>query len=44
MKPGVSDKLMKEWDAIPQEKLRAVCDSFLDRLKAIVMNKGSYIE
>ena len=37
-------KLMKEWDTIPQETLRAVCDSFPDRLKAIVKNKGSYIE
>ena len=37
-------KLMKEWDAITQETLRAACDSFLDRLKAVVKNKGSYIE
>ena len=37
-------KLMKEWDAIPQEMLHAVCNSFPDRLKAVVKNKGSYIE
>ena len=37
-------KLIKEWDAIPQEMLCAVCDSFPDRLKAVVKNKGSYIE
>ena len=37
-------KLMKEWGAIPQEMLHAACDSFSDRLKAIVKNKGSYIE
>ena len=37
-------KLMKEWDAIPQKMLRAACDSFPDRLKAVVKNKGSYIE
>ena len=37
-------KLIKEWDAIPQEMLRATCKSFPDRLKAIVKNKGSYIE
>ena len=37
-------KLMKEWDAIPQETLHAMCDSFPDRLKAVVKNKGSYIE
>ena len=37
-------KLMKEWDAIPQETLRAACNSFPDILKVIVKNKGSYIE
>ena len=37
-------KLMKEWDAIPQEMLRAACNLFPDRLKAIVKNKGTYIE
>ena len=37
-------KLIKEWDTIPLEMLRAACNSFLDRLKAVVKNKGSYIE
>ena len=37
-------KLMKEWDTIPQKTLRATCNSFPDRLKAIVKNKGSYME
>ena len=37
-------KLIKEWDAIPQETLRAACDSFPVRLKAVVKNKESYIE
>ena len=37
-------KLMKEWDTIPQETLCATCDSFSDRLKAVIKNKGSYIE
>ena len=37
-------KLMKEWETIPQETLRAACDSFPDRLKAVVKKKGSYIE
>ena len=37
-------KLMKEWEAIPQETLRAAYDSFPDRLKDVVKNKGSYIE
>ena len=36
-------KLMKEWDAIPQET-HAACELFPDRLKAVVKNKGSYIE
>ena len=37
-------KLMKEWDAIPQETLCVTCDLFPDRLKAVVKNKRSYIE
>ena len=37
-------KLMKERDAISQETLCAMCDSFPDRLKAVVKNKESYIE
>ena len=37
-------KLMKEWDTIPQEMLRAACDLFPDRLKVVVKNKESYIE
>ena len=37
-------KLKKEWDAIPQEQIRAACDAFVGRLKAIIRNKGGYIE
>ena len=37
---SLNAKLMKEWDAIPQETLCAACNSFPDRLKAIVKNKG----
>ncbi len=37
-------KLKKEWDAIPQEQIRAACDAFVGRLKAVVRNKGGYIE
>ena len=33
-----------EWDAIPQETLRAACASFTARSKAVVKNKGRYIE
>ncbi|KAF2365447.1 hypothetical protein FHG87_003792 [Trinorchestia longiramus] len=28
-------KLQREWEAIPQEQMRAVCDAFVKRLKAI---------
>ena len=37
-------KLQKKWEAIPQEHIRATCNAFVDRLKAVVRNKGSYIE
>ena len=37
-------KLKKEWDAILQEQIRAACDAFVGRLKAVVRNKGNYIE
>ena len=35
-------KLLKEWDAIPQETLHAACALFTARLKAVVKNKGHY--
>ena len=34
-------KLKKEWDAIPKEQIRAACDAFVGRLKAVVRG---YIE
>ncbi|KAF2344970.1 hypothetical protein FHG87_024274 [Trinorchestia longiramus] len=37
-------KLQREWEAIPQEQIRATCDAFVNRLKAVVRNKGGYIE
>ena len=37
-------KLTKEWNKIPQKQLRAACDAFVPRLKAVVHNQGSYIE
>ncbi|KAF2358823.1 hypothetical protein FHG87_010421 [Trinorchestia longiramus] len=37
-------KLQREWEAIPQEQIRAACDAFVYRLKAVVLNKGGYIE
>ncbi|KAF2348218.1 hypothetical protein FHG87_021026, partial [Trinorchestia longiramus] len=46
-------KLQKEWETISQEEIRAACDAFLNRLKAVVHNKanvrqrvvkGGYIE
>ena len=36
-------KLKKEWYAIPQEQIRAACDVFVGRLKAVVRNKGGYM-
>ncbi|KAF2348401.1 hypothetical protein FHG87_020842 [Trinorchestia longiramus] len=33
-----------EWEAILQEQIRATCDAFVNRLKAVVRNKGGYIE
>ena len=35
---------VKEWDAIPQDMIRAACLSFNGRLKAVVKNKGCYLE
>ncbi|KAF2355182.1 Transposase Tc1-like [Trinorchestia longiramus] len=32
-------KLHREWEAIPQEQIRATCDAFVNRLKAVVHNK-----
>ena len=37
-------KLKKEWNAIPQDQICAACDAFVGRLKAVVRNKGGYIE
>ncbi|KAF2368108.1 hypothetical protein FHG87_001151 [Trinorchestia longiramus] len=37
-------KLRREWEAIPQEQIRAACDAFVNRPKAVVHNKGGYIE
>ncbi|KAF2359159.1 hypothetical protein FHG87_010087 [Trinorchestia longiramus] len=37
-------KLQREWKAIPQEQLRATCDTFVNRLKAVVRNKGGCVE
>ncbi|KAF2343869.1 hypothetical protein FHG87_025375 [Trinorchestia longiramus] len=33
-------KLQREWEAIPQEQIRATCDAFVNRLRAVVRNKG----
>ncbi|KAF2359026.1 hypothetical protein FHG87_010219 [Trinorchestia longiramus] len=37
-------KLQREWKAIPQEQIRAACDTFVNRLEALVRNNGGYIE
>lgn len=36
--------LLREWELIPQNTIRAACDAFLKRLKAIVRAKGGHIE
>lgn len=36
--------LRREWAKIPQSHLRAACDAFIDRLKAIIRAKGGHIE
>lgn len=37
-------KLQREWDLIPQKELRAACEGFEGRLKAVVKNKGGHVE
>ncbi|KAF2359853.1 hypothetical protein FHG87_009385 [Trinorchestia longiramus] len=37
-------KRQRECEPIPQEQIRAACDAFVNRLKAVVRNKGGYIE
>ncbi|KAF2360701.1 hypothetical protein FHG87_008544 [Trinorchestia longiramus] len=37
-------KLQKKWEVIPQAQIRAACDAFINRLEAVVRNKGGYIE
>lgn len=36
--------IVREWAKIPASHIRAACDSFLDRLKAIAKAKGGHIE
>ena len=36
--------IIREWAKIPQDHIRAACNSFFDRLKAIVKAKGGPIE
>lgn len=36
--------LRREWNKIPQAYIRAACNAFFDRLRAIVRAKGSHIE
>ncbi|KAF2365370.1 hypothetical protein FHG87_003875 [Trinorchestia longiramus] len=37
-------ELQREWEVIPQEQIRAACDTFVNRFKAVVRNKSRYIE
>ena len=41
---SLKTKLMKEWDSIPQDTLRAACEAFPTRLNEVIKQKGSYIE
>jgi inhibitor of nuclear factor kappa-B kinase subunit alpha len=36
--------LLREWDRLPQEDVRAACESFPDRLARVVRAKGGHIE
>ncbi|KAF2349971.1 hypothetical protein FHG87_019273 [Trinorchestia longiramus] len=37
-------KLQKEWEEIPQEQIPTACHPFVNRLEAVVCNKGGCIE
>lgn len=37
-------KLREEWVLIPQEQLRAACEAFASRLRAVIRNHGGHIE
>ncbi|KAF2363611.1 hypothetical protein FHG87_005630 [Trinorchestia longiramus] len=37
-------KLQRGWETIPQKQICAACDAFVNRLTAVVRNKGGYIE
>ena len=34
----------RQWDKIPQSRLRAACDGFIGRLKTIICGKGGQFE
>ena len=36
--------IVREWAKIPQDHIRAACNSFFDRLKTLVKAKGGYVE
>ncbi|XP_033221243.1 uncharacterized protein LOC117175646 [Belonocnema kinseyi] len=40
----IKKAIVREWAKIPASNIRATCDSFLDRLKAVVKAKGCHIE
>ena len=41
---ALKKSIVSEWAKIPQDHIRAACNSFIDRLKAIVKAKGGHIE
>ena len=41
---SLKKSLVKEWDKIPPETHRILVESVPKRLRAVIMNKGGYIE
>ena len=41
---SLKSKLQREWAAIPQGTVRACCEAFQSRLRAVIQNKGGHIE
>jgi len=41
---ALKKSIFREWAKIPECHIRSACDSFVDRLKAIVKAKGGHIE
>lgn len=42
--PKFKNHLVQIWDDIPMEVIRAACDAFRKRLKAVIKEKGDRFE